>query len=385
MQILRNVFKRKMRVVLTISGITIGVFALVMMGSMAERINLMVSGGTKYYADKVIVTDKNASMFSSAPLAYNKLDEIKAVPGVAEVSGDVFVLLDPAAGMSMGMPALITGSDLRWLGHESFNIAYAQGRDLRPDDTGVVVVGSELVKKLGAKIDGSVTIRGEQFKVIGITEPTLTAPDTSVTISLADARRIYLQDQPVATRAATEAIDPVTEFVVYPTPGTDPEQLATKINDTVTGVKASGPSFFQDQIASYTKIFNYILYGVALIALVVGALSVINTMTMSVSERTREIGMRKAIGASDGQIVRQFLAEAGIIGLIGGVTGLFLGWAISELVNKALENSAMSLFLVTPRLAGGSVAFAIFLGVVSGLLPSLHAARMKPVDALRYE
>ena len=103
----------------------------------------------------------------------------------------------------------------------------------------------------------------------------------------------------------------------------------------MSDVKASGPSYFQDQIASTTKIFNYILYGVALIALVVGALSVINTMTMSVSERTREIGMRKAIGASDGQIVRQFLAEAGIIGLIGGVTGLFLGWAAAELANKA--------------------------------------------------
>jgi putative ABC transport system permease protein len=385
MQILRNVFKRKLRVILTISGITIGVFALVMMGSMAERINLMVSGGTRYYADKVIVTDKTASMFMSAPLAYSKLEELKAVPGVAEVSGDVTALLETSGGISMGMPAMISGSDMRWVGHESFKLTYSQGRELTPEDTGVVVVGSELVKKLGAKIGGSVTIRGEQFKVVGILEPTLTAPDTSVSMSLADARRLYLQDQPAANRDYVASIDAVTEFVVYPTPGTDPEQLATKINETVAEVKASGPSYFQDQIASYTKIFNYILYGVALIALVVGALSVINTMTMSVSERTREIGMRKAIGASDGQIVRQFLAEAGIIGLIGGVTGLFLGWAVSELVNKALESSAMSLFLVTPRLAGGSVAFAIFLGVVSGLLPSLHAARMKPVDALRYE
>ena len=124
----------------------------------------------------------------------------------------------------------------------------------------------------------------------------------------------------------------------------------------------------------------------ALIALVVGGLSVINTMTMSVSERTREIGMRKAIGASDRQIVWQFLAEAGIIGFIGGITGLFLGWAVAELSStRPWRAQAMSLFLVTPRLALGSVIFAIFLGVVSGLLPSLHAARMKPVDALRYE
>ena len=82
------------------------------------------------------------------------------------------------------------------------------------------------------------------------------------------------------------------------------------------GVQASGPSYFQDQIASATGILNAILYGIAIISLFVGGLSVINTMTMSVNERTREIGVRKAIGASDGQIVRQFLTEAGIIGLL---------------------------------------------------------------------
>jgi putative ABC transport system permease protein len=388
MQILRNVFKRKLRVFLTILGITIGIFALVLMGSMAERISLMVSGGTRYYADKVTVTAVGGSMFSTAPLEYNKLDQIKAVQGVAEVSGSVGTLLDPDTGMSFGMPSLLVGSDMRGDSLESFQIGYSQGRALRPDDQGSVVVGSDLVKKLRAKVGGSITIRGRQFKVVGIMDKTLTAPDNSVYMTLSDSQTLLWEDikQYVALmKPGLKPADLVTSFVVYPTKGTDPEQLATRINDTVPEVKALGPSYFQDQIASMTKIFNYILYGVALIALVVGGLSVINTMTMSVSERTREIGMRKAIGASDGQIVRQFLIEAGIIGFIGGVTGLFLGWAAAEVANKALESSAISLFLVTPRLAGGSVVFAILLGVVAGFLPSLHAARMRPVDALRYE
>ncbi len=385
MQILRNVFKRKLRVFLTISGITIGVFALVMMGSMAEKINLLVSGGTRYYSDKVIVQPEGASMFSMEPLEYAKLDELKAVPGVGEVSGEIGTLLDPQGGMSFGMPAVLGGSDMRAVDYESFKIIYSQGRGLEPDDTGVVVVGADLVKKLNARLGGKVTIRGEQFTVVGIMEQTLTAPDTSVYMSLADARRLYLQDYPESVRSAYEAMEPVTNFVVYPTKDTDPELLAQTINDTIEGVQASGPSYFQEQIASATSILNYILYGVAFISLFVGGLSVINTMTMSVSERTREIGMRKAIGASNGQIVRQFLAEAGVIGLIGGVTGLFLGWIVATIVNKALEDSSFTLFLVTGRLAVGSVAFAIMLGLVAGFLPSLHAARMKPVDALRYE
>jgi putative ABC transport system permease protein len=385
MRILRNIFRRKLRVMLTIFGITIGVLALVVMGSMAEKINLLVSGGTRYYSDKVIVSAVGGSMFSSGPLSYGKLEAIKAVPGVAEVQGEVGTLLNPEASMSFGMPAILAGSDQRGLGYESFKITFSEGRDLNVGETGAVVVGSDLVKKLNAKVGEYVTVRDKQFLVVGIMDKTLTAPDSSVYMSLSDAQQIFVSDLPEMIRGQISAADLVTSFTVYPTPGTDPEQLASDINAAVEGVKASGPSYFQEQIASATQVLNAILYGVAIIALFVGGLSVINTMTMSVNERTREIGVRKAIGASDGQIVLQFLTEAGVIGLIGGVSGLFLGWIASLVANKLLEGQNLNLFLLTPRLAIGSVAFAVILGLVSGLYPSLHAARLQPVTALRYE
>ena len=386
MQVLRNVFRRKLRVFLTISGITIGVLALVVMGSMAEKINLLVSGGTRYYSDKVTVTaEGSGAMYSTGPLSLGKLDEIRNIPGVAEVSGSIGALLENEASMSFGMPAMIIGSDMRGDELESFKIAYSQGRAIGPNDAGSVVIGSDLVNKLSAKVGDYVTIRGEQFRVSGIMDKTLTAPDTSVYMTLGDAQRLFVQDLPEMIRSQIDASDLVTSFVVYPTEGTDPEVLAASINDTVSGVSATGPSAFRDQIASVTGIFNAILYGIAIISLVVGGLSVINTMTMSVSERTREIGVRKAIGASDGQIVRQFLTEAGVIGLIGGVSGLVLGWVAVTIVNAALEGRNLNLFLVTGRLAIGAVAFAVILGLLSGLYPSLHAARMQPVAALRYE
>jgi putative ABC transport system permease protein len=385
MRTLRNVFRRRLRVLLTIFGITIGVLALVVMGGMAEKISLLVSGGTKYYADKVTVTAEGAGMMGGGPLSYGKRDAILAVPGVLEASGQIGALLDTDAGMTMGMPALILGSDLLDAPHEEFEVRYSQGRPLERGETGVVNVGSDLVDRLGAEVGGYVTIRDRQFEVVGIMDRTLTAPDTAVGISLADAQEILTSDLPEMIRAHVDTADLVTQFVVYPTPGTDPEELADLINDTVPGVQAAGPSYFQEQIASATKVLNAILYGVAIIALFVGGLSVINTMTMSVNERTREIGVRKAIGASDGQIVRQFLTEAGLIGLIGGVSGLFLGWIAATVANALLKSSNLNLFLVTPRLAVGAVAFAVFLGLVSGLYPSLHAARLQPVTALRYE
>jgi len=117
----------------------------------------------------------------------------------------------------------------------------------------------------------------------------------------------------------------------------------------------------------------------------VGGLSVVNTMTMSVFERTREIGIRKAVGASHGQIVRQFLGESAVIGALGGVGGLVLGWLFTVAANAAGNESGTAIFLLTARLALGSVFFALFLGVMSGLYPSWHAARLKPVAALRFE
>jgi len=302
------------------------------------------------------------------------------------VTAGIEMLLDQNAGASFGMPAMIIGSDMAGEKYESYKVNYVQGRALTPADAGGAVVGYDLVSKLGAKLGGKITVRGEQFTVIGIMDKTLTAPDTCVYLTLPDAQRLYYQQVLGDTvRAAYKPQDLVTSFIVYPTPGTDPEALATTINSTVKGVTAMGPSVFQKQIASVTGIFNAILYGIAIIALFVGGLSVVNTMTMAVSERTREIGVRKAIGASDGQIVGQFLSESSVIGLIGGVSGLFLGWVAATVANALLAARNLNLFLVTPRLAIGSVLFALLLGLVSGLYPSLHAARLRPVLALRYE
>ena len=127
------------------------------------------------------------------------------------------------------------------------------------------------------------------------------------------------------------------------------------------------------------------LAGLAGISLLVGGIGIMNIMLVSVTERTREIGIRKAIGASDGQVMRQFITESGVIGLIGGLGGLVLGALVAALGNAAGAASGNALFLLTSRLAISSVSFAVFLGVVSGLYPAWHAARLNPVEALRYE
>ena len=129
------------------------------------------------------------------------------------------------------------------------------------------------------------------------------------------------------------------------------------------------------------------------IALLVATIGIANTMVMAIYERTREIGILKAMGASRGEIRHMFMLEAGFIGMIGGVLGLVLGWLLGLGLNQVIEIISRireqplhgQFFLVTPLLAVGAIAFATFIGLVAGLLPAQRAAKLDPLEALRHE
>ena len=161
--------------------------------------------------------------------------------------------------------------------------------------------------------------------------------------------------------------------------------MPTRIEADVPGVSTMTGKDFDQQIGSATSILNSILVGIALISLLVGGLSVVNTMAMSIAERTREIGIKRAIGGSRSRIVRELVIEAALIGFIGGAVGLILGAIVVLAVNEAGRSSGTILFDLTAGTAITAVAFSTVLGAIAGFVPALHAARLDPVRALRYE
>jgi len=374
-----------MRSFLTISGITIGVLALVVMGAMAEKLNKMVDGAIDYYEGTVIVSDAASDGYYGAPvMSLSVAERIEDIEGVGAVSSSVSVLLEEQeAGISVGPPPSIIGVDLKGTEYQGVRLEVAQGRDIGSSDRGVVVLGSDLVRQLDTDVGETVELRGEKFKVIGVYDKTLSVPDSAAFVYLDDAQRLFASTLPAVLRDSVDTKDLVTEIAVYPEPNVDADALAETINEEVEGVIAIGPTEWTESMKRMTATFSAIMVGIAFISLLIGGMSVINTMMMSVSERVREIGIRKAVGASTGHIVRHFIAESAVIGLVGGLLGLGLGAALAATGNAAGEASGTILFLVSPRLALGSVAFAVVLGVIAGLYPAVHASRLDPVVAFR--
>ena len=385
MRILRELSRRKLRTSLTITGITIGIWALVVFSSLANQINGLVGMGSEYFADKIVVTDGVA--FGSSPMRLDDVEIIAGLDGVGAVQPKVEIPWDPDPAIGFGAPnflvGTIPGADA---GFETFTLELATGRQLIAEDTGnVVVLGSTIARKYGVVAGGTVDIRGESFEVLGTLQPTLSSPDTNGFIPLSTAQALYLGDLPPLVAESLQADELANQIVVFPEVGADPTTVAAAIEAAVENSATMTGAEFSETVGATTVIFNAIIIGVAAISLIVGGLSVINTMAMSVAERTREIGIRRAIGGSRRRIVRELVAEAGVIGLLGGLIGLGLGAAVVVLVNEAGRSSGTVLFDLTAQTAAFAVGFSTILGMVAGIIPAWTAARLDPVSALRYE
>src|SRR6266550_3360829 len=279
------------------------------------------------------------------------------------------------SGIVIGVLALTTMGALA----ENFNALI---------DGGVKYFGDTIdlpVKPADAKPD----FVNHTFTVVGILNETKTAPDTFAYINLTDGQMLLKDSLPAALQSSFNVTQITEGISVYGQAGTSLgalDKIADQINSQVTGVKATKPSDLVNGFKSGGAIFTAITTAAALLALIIGGLSVVNTMFMSVAERVREIGLKKAVGATTRNIMGEFLIEATLIGLIGGLVGYGLGVLVVVLRNQFFAPAdGSSLFLITPALTIFAIGFATALGAVAGVLPAWRAARMDPVIALRNE
>jgi putative ABC transport system permease protein len=388
MRMIRELGRRKLRTSLTVVGIAIGIWALVVFSSMANKVNALVDGGSQYYADKIAVSDGGVAGFGGAPMQLSLLDDIATIDGADVVVPSVTMLVEDIAGVSFGTPDQITATPIGAdQGRESFPTHIAAGRALAESDEGhdVAVLGSTIAGKRHAVVGSTITLHGHEFEVVGILEATLTAPDTTVVVPFSTAQGLLHEDLPPVIRDRTAPADLASQFIVYPTPGADHQAVADAIEAAFPDLSAMTGTEYDQAIGSSVAIFNSVIIGIGFIALIVGGMSIINTMAMSIAERTREIGVRRAIGASRRRIVRELMTEAGFIGAIGGIIGVVLGALAVVLANELGRGAGTVLFELTPGTVLFALAFSTILGVLAGIIPAWSAARLDPVTALRYE
>jgi putative ABC transport system permease protein len=373
---LKNIWRQKTRSALTIVGIMIGIAAIVALGSISEGLRVLIEKNLQQASGMITVLQKSeGSLFAviaRSRIGEEKLEEISKVNGVKDATGIIMrgAYLEGSSGFSE--------PDLFFIGIDpskidmfiSSNIRY-DGELLEPSDTFEVVLGSTLADKLGADIGDTVTYRGYEFQVKGILEKTGDRnTDKGFIVNIQTAR--YILD-----------VEDYTMVIVLPEDIDEVGDVAKAIEDNVDGVSAITTEQFAKQISNIIDQISFFTIGIAAISAIVGGLGVMNTMIMSVMERKKEIGILKAIGATQSFIIRQIIVESALLSLIGGLLGLLLGQVASWSIGYFSQGLAFA--QTTPRLMINALLFSLSLGIIGGLYPAIMAARLDPIEALRYE
>ncbi len=391
---------RKLRSWLTMLGIFVGIAAVVGLISISKGMEAAIKEQfSTIGADRVIVQPGSAffgppgSSSGLSKVTQHDIDLIKRARGVKEAGGFVFKTSKfefsgrTKYALGIGIP-----DDEESRAVFGTRFAVSQGREFRKGEKKAAIVGNSYStdeKLMGRTIKpgGTVKVEGEAFKVVGIRrkigDP---ANDVSVIIPIETAWEIYgNKDEYVLISAEVEE-------------GFRPADVAARIKDTLRKDRnqEEGDEDFQvqtseDLFASFTTILSIVqavIIGIAAISLVVGSIGVMNTMYTAVLERTREIGIMKAVGAKNRDVMLLFLIESGLYGLVGGLVGIAFGLGMGKMVEFAATNFLGSELLkasTSPALILGALAFSFILGCISGVAPARQAARLNPVQALRYE
>jgi putative ABC transport system permease protein len=378
----------------TVLGIAVGVAGLVALGAMAERITRFIDGGDRFVLGQISVAGEGMGMgtgfTAGGLLRASKIQEIARVPGVAAVQGQVMLPLNPTTSQFLTLTQeLILGVDpaVRMSNREFRELPVRDGRFLRVGDRGVVVVGADFAASRRLRAGGALDLAtGRTFQVVGVLDKTLTAPDRFAIVPLDDARDLWLRRDPLLVQVFTGAGglgrgDLNTGAAVAWADGVDPDALARRIQTEVPGLNVTIPGELSRLLRQSTAFFSALLFGIGVLGLVIGGLSLSNTVTAAVFERIRDFGIKRALGATDGQLLREILGEALGVSISGGLLGVGLALAVGTLVDA--RGDGQQLFLFSPRLLAFALGFAVVLGGLAATYATLRIVRLSPAEAIR--
>ena len=386
---LRSISAGKMRAALTMLGIIIGVMALVVLVS-------LVNGATSSVTDKVSalgssMVTANISDDKGNPVTLDTLNGWMEEPELGTLAP---LATSIATGRSGGESASFTVYGTTAGYYDVQNIQLFMGRWLKEPDienhSYVCVLNENAAQELIGYTDcvgRSITLNNVPFTIVGI----LADDEDSLTSLFSSGSCVAYIPHTSLVRLSDTVSAGITTFYASAPEGGTVDQAKEKLEELMLlrfdedddAFSLSSSSILEETMSNVTSVLSILLGGIAAISLIVGGIGIMNIMLVTVTERTREIGIRKAIGATRGVILAQFLMEAVVLCMMGCGLGIFLSWAILQTVSTVVASVGLR-FTLDGGVVLISVVFCFLIGVIFGLYPANKAARMKPIDALHY-
>lgn len=378
---IKNIKSNKLRSALTMIGIIIGISSVIVLVGMGSGSTKQITSQVQSLGTNLI--SANTSSNGSKQFTLDNVKDIEQIQGIDKVapviSTSTTVKVDKTS-----QDTSVTGTTSNFL--DIRNMTIAEGRFIADLDVDyrnkVAVLGSDIAEQLYGFTDPvgkDIDIKGNTYQIVGVlksqgssmgsnTDDMIVIPSTTA-ISLAGTRNV----QTIYIKSSDEKnVDSVTNEVN--------SYLTSFFKSTDNNNRVMSQKQLLDTMSSISSTMTYLLGGIAAISLIVGGIGVMNVMLVSVSERTKEIGIRKALGGTRKDILVQFLIEALVLSSLGGISGvvfgLGIGWAVAAL--------GMSMTFSIPIVIV-AFSFSLAVGVIFGIFPAYKASNLKPIDALRFE
>ncbi len=380
----KDILGNKLRTFLTMLGIIIGVSAVIIMVSLVEGATSNVTSSIESMGSNLLTVNIRSSYVNSTnALSYEDLKNLEKYDSVQYASPVSSGNVTSKYG-STSYDTSLQGIDTSYMYTRNYSVS--SGRFIVPLDNegknNIALLGADVVEELfsdTSPLGEEILLNGTKFKVVGILEESGStmggSNDDIIMIPIKTAQR-FLQQSNIATvyiQAAANSVE-IAEYQL--------EQYFLKIfKNEEDAFMIFNQSSLLETINEVTGTMAMMLGGIAAISLIVGGIGIMNIMLVSVTERTREIGIRKAIGAKRSSILKQFLIESAVVSGSGGIIGVIAGIGCSYIFGILMNiPSTTPLYIII--IAFG---FSLLVGIFFGIYPANQAAKLKPVDALRYE
>ena len=390
---LKNIWSNKMRTILTMLGIIIGVTAVIVIVGLGTG---MTNSVRESFASMginsmtVSVWGRGTSRNATVDDFYRIVEEnpvwLEAASPEIYMNGTVKVATESYNYTN------VKGVNEEYLGMKSYRVA--QGRGIQymdiQENKNVCVIGAYLARIAfnGNAVGETIKVGANKFRIVGVLAPKVEQEDMQ---EGSEDDCVYV---PYSTAMRLSAMSIPNSYVVTMTDENYATQAKAALEEGLYAIYNDENAYYVYSMSEQLEVMNetismviIVLTLIASISLLVGGIGIMNIMLVSVTERTREIGIRKALGAREGAILLQFVMEAATTSALGGVLGIVMGYILAAAINKIMPLIMEVDSYVTPTIGSVVVAFGISvgIGVFFGYLPARRAARLNPIDALRYD